>query len=46
MTSRRGRYRNQRKDLGLVLEAGRHHRVSQPVTRLTHELYSRLVEAG
>lgn len=41
-----GSCRNQLKDLGFVLEAGRHHGVQQPVSRLTHELYSRLVEAG
>lgn len=41
-----GSCRNQLKDLGFVLEAGHHHGVHQPVSRLTHDLYSRLVEAG
>ncbi|MGD8202096.1 NAD(P)-dependent oxidoreductase [Ornithinimicrobium sp. W1679] len=41
-----GSCRNQLKDLGFVLEAGRHHRVQQPVSSLTHDLYARLVAAG
>lgn len=41
-----GSCRNQLKDLGFVLEAGRHYRVRQPVSLVTHDLYARLVEAG
>lgn len=41
-----GSCRNQLKDLGFVLEAGERYGVRQPVSRLTHQLYGRLVEDG
>lgn len=41
-----GSCRNQLKDLGFVLEAGERLEVEQPVSRLTHQLYGRLVEDG
>ncbi|MFK5646779.1 NAD(P)-dependent oxidoreductase [Ornithinimicrobium sp. LYQ121] len=41
-----GSCRNQLKDLGFVLESGRRYDLDQPVSRLTHQLYARLVEDG
>ncbi|MFX0537223.1 NAD(P)-dependent oxidoreductase [Ornithinimicrobium sp. Y1847] len=41
-----GACRNQLKDLDLILEAGSRYGVSQPVSRLTRELYGRMVERG
>lgn len=41
-----GSCRNQLKDLGFVLEAGRRYGVQQPVTGLTHQLFARLVADG